>query len=318
MGETTKIAWTDHTFNPWWGCQRVSPGCEHCYAETFAKRVGLKVWGPQSERRFFGDKHWAEPLKWNRKAAAEGRRARVFCASMADVFEERVDLVEPRARLWRLVVDTPHLDWLLLTKRPENAHRLWDQARLLSSEPDGATWQENVWLGATCEDQRRADERLPHLLEVPAAVRFVSYEPALGPVDLSRWVFDRDAAIRRAMRGPAALNREQADDVIAHPLDWVIVGGESGPSARPFDAAWARETVAQCKSAGVACFVKQMGSRPYVNASDWPDDARFVGLPEGVPITVAGAGVKLQHSKGEDPAEWPEDLRVQEWPEVHP
>lgn len=303
MGETTKIAWTDHTFNPWWGCQRVSPGCEHCYAETFAKRVGLKVWGPQSERRFFGDKHWAEPRKWNRKAAAEGRRARVFCASMADVFEERVDLVEPRARLWRLVVDTPHLDWLLLTKRPENAHRLWDQARLLS---DGATWQENVWLGATCEDQRRADERLPHLLKVPAVVRFVSYEPALGPVD--------------GLRGFCGVTPAE-DTPAVRGLQWIIVGGESGPSARPFDAAWARETVAQCKSAGVACFVKQMGSRPYdsnVNASDWPDGTRFGELPAGVAATVAGAGIRLQHSKGEDPAEWPEDLRVQEWPEVTP
>lgn len=322
MGESTKIAWTDHTFNPWWGCQRVSPGCEHCYAETFAKRVGLKVWGPQSERRFFGDKHWAEPLAWNRKAAAEGRRARVFCASMADVFEDRADLVEHRARLWRLVGDTPHLDWLLLTKRPENAAPLARQAALLAWDgggPDLPTWPSNVWLGTTCEDQRRADERLPHLLGVPAAVRFVSYEPALGPVDFTRWVFDRDAAVRRAMRGPAALNREQADDVIAHPLDWVIVGGESGTGARPFDAAWARETVAQCKSEGVACFVKQMGSRPYdsnVNASDWPDSTRFGELPKGVAATVAGAGVKLAHSKGEDPAEWPEDLRVREWPGV--
>ena len=323
MGETTKIAWTDHTFNPWWGCQRVSPGCEHCYAETFAKRVGLKVWGPQSDRRFFGDKHWAEPLAWNRKAAAEGRRARVFCASMADVFEDRADLREPRSRLWAMVGATDNLDWILLTKRPENAQRLWAQA---ARDAEGAdedqsymVWHDNVWLGTTCEDQRRADERIPHLLAVPASVRFVSYEPALGPVDFTRWVFDRDAAVRRAMRGPAALNREQADDVIAHPLDWVIVGGESGPGARPFDAAWARETVAQCKAAGVACFVKQMGSRPYdsnVNASDWPDGTRFGELPEGVPITVAGAGLRLQHSKGEDPAEWPEDLRVREWPEV--
>lgn len=299
MGESTKIAWTDHTFNPWWGCQRVSPGCEHCYAETFAKRVGLKVWGPQSERRFFRDQHWAEPLKWNRKAAAEGRRARVFCASMADVFEDRADLREPRARLWALIGGTDNLDWLLLTKRPENAQRLWAQA---ARDAEGANedqsymvWGRNVWLGTTCEDQRRADERLPHLLRVPAAVRFVSYEPALELVDF----------------------RRHLDVVDESGLDWIIVGGESGPGARPFDAAWARETVDMCRATGTWCFVKQMGSRPYdsnVNASDWPGDARFVGLPEGVPITVAGAGVRLLHSKGEDPAEWPEDLRVREFP----
>lgn len=319
MGESTKIAWTDHTFNPWWGCQRVSPGCEHCYAETFAKRVGLTVWGPQSERRFFRDQHWAEPLKWNRKAAAEGRRARVFCASMADVFEDRVDLVEHRVRLVRLIAATPHIDWLLLTKRPENMMQLGAEAGL---DPEG--WLSNVWAGTTCEDQRRADERLPHLLEVPAAVRFVSYEPALGPVDFSEWIAPRsictcgaehdgdvtgscptcgvDNLITVWGEGQADRLRtgerywptfdERRND--GPPVDWIIVGGESGPGARPFDAAWARETVAQCKSAGVACFVKQMGSR------------------------VAGAGVKLQHAKGEDPAEWPEDLRVREWPEVSP
>lgn len=317
MGETTKIAWTDHTFNPWWGCQRVSPGCERCYAETFAKRVGLKVWGPQSERRFFGDKHWAEPLRWNRAAEKAGKRARVFCASMADVFEDRYDLREPRARLWRLIFETPHLDWLLLTKRPQNAGALARLAALHAWDgggPDAPTWLPNIWLGTTAEDQRRANERLPHLLKVPAVVRFVSYEPALGPVDFTRIVeWER-------LRGFCGVTPAE-DTPAVRGLQWIIVGGESGPSARPFDAAWARETVDQCKAARVACFVKQMGSRPYdsnVNASDWPDDARFVGLPEGVPITVAVAGVKLQHSKGEDPAEWPEDLRVQEWPEVHP
>lgn len=310
MGETTKIAWTDHTFNPWWGCQRVSPGCEHCYAETFAKRVGLKVWGPQSERRFFGDKHWAEPLKWNRKAAAEGRRARVFCASMADVFEDRPELVAPRTQLVALIERTLHLDWLLLTKRPENMRRLANDA---SQERWAVAWPQNVWAGTTTEDQAHYDKRWPELAQVPASVRFISYEPALGPLTLRCAFcggphFDHPDSV--------GCNSDKPEGWFP---SWVIVGGESGPSARPFDAAWARETVDRCKAASVACFVKQMGSRPYdsnVNASEWPDATLFGELPAGVAATVAGAGVKLQHSKGEDPAEWPEDLRVQEWPEV--
>src|SRR5688500_18924379 len=118
MGKNSKIEWTNHTFNPWWGCTRVSAACKHCYAEAWAKRVGKKVWGPKAPRRFFGDAHWAGPLKWNREAEEGGIRARVFCASMADVFEARKDLQEPRAQLWKLIEKTPHLDWLLLTKRP--------------------------------------------------------------------------------------------------------------------------------------------------------------------------------------------------------
>ena len=114
MGTETAISWCDHTFNPWWGCVRVSPACQHCYAETFSKRVGLKVWGPESDRRFFGPKHWAEPLKWNTAAVKAGVRRRVFCASMADVFEDRADLLNERLRLFQLIEDTPQLDWLLL------------------------------------------------------------------------------------------------------------------------------------------------------------------------------------------------------------
>ncbi|HEY2512934.1 MAG TPA: DUF5131 family protein, partial [Polyangiaceae bacterium] len=118
MVANSKIQWTDHTFNPWWGCQRVSPGCEHCYAEAFAKRTGHGVWGPTAQRRFFGEAHWKEPLKWNEAAKRSGQRARVFCASMADVFEDRWELEPHRARLAGLIRVTPHLDWLLLTKRP--------------------------------------------------------------------------------------------------------------------------------------------------------------------------------------------------------
>lgn len=125
MGKDTGITWTDSTFNPWWGCEKVSPGCTNCYAATFDKRVGGDHWGAKAGRRFFGDKHWREPEKWNRDAAKSGERHRVFCASMADVFEDRDDLVQPRIRLFHLISETPNLDWLLLTKRPENIRRFY-------------------------------------------------------------------------------------------------------------------------------------------------------------------------------------------------
>ena len=297
MGEKTGISWTDHTFNPWWGCARVSPGCEHCYAETFAKRVGhskggskLPLWGVDAERRPASAASWAELVKWNAKAKRDGGRRRVFVASMADVFEvapERnasANLVMDagRKRLWSAIEDAPRLDFQLLTKRPENVKALvpW------------SSWPKNVWLGVTAEDQARADERIPVLLEIPARVRFVSAEPLLEELNLSRYVFDREASIRKVMRGPAALNYDQADSVITSAIDWVIVGGESGPGARPFALEWARALVEQCSAAGVACFVKQMGSRP----------------------TWTGGRVDLRDPKGGDPLEWPEALRVRQFP----
>ena len=272
MGETTKIQWTHHTFNTHWGCQRVSPGCEHCYAETFSKRVGLKVWGPTTGRRFFGDKHWAEPLKWNRDAERAGERHRVFCASMGDILEDRRDLDPLRARLRKLVDDTPWLDWLLLTKRPENAAALMGHEWL-------ARWPSNVWAGTTTEDAEWAEKRIRDLLVIPAAVRFLSCEPLLGPIDLVDIV------------GRAALDLDMMGD---HCVDWVIVGGESGHGARPFDLDWARATVSQCKAADVACFVKQLGADP------------IDGL--------AGCSVQLRDRKGGDWSEWPDELRVREFP----
>ena len=281
----TKIEWCTHTFNPWWGCQRVSPGCEHCYAEAFAKRTGHPVWGPSAERRLFGDKHWSEPTKWNASAASRGVRERVFCASMADVFEDRRDLDAQRERLWALIATTPALDWLLLTKRPQNI------AAMLPAHLD----RHNVWLGTTTEDQQRADERLPHLIKNAAAVHFASYEPALGPVD-----FTRAPALLDALRDCCAehddrTRRHAARCMSRRGLDWVIVGGESGPGARPFDVAWARSTIAQCRAAGVACFVKQLSRKPL------------------------GTTVTLKNSKGGDMSEWIgdlSDLAVREYPEV--
>lgn len=248
MGDKTAISWTDSTFNSHWGCERVSPGCTNCYAEAFAKRTGNDVWGKRSERRLFGDKHWAEPLKWNRQAEAEGERHRVFCASMGDVFEDRRDLDPVRGRLWALIAETPWLDWQLLTKRPQN---------VAGMAPWGDDWPGNVWLGTTVEDQQRANERMPILLTIPAKVRFLSCEPLLSAVDL----------------GPELAG-----------LQWVICGGESGGKRRPFDLAWARSLRDQCAEAGVAYFFKQIGAlRP---GQPGPDDLMVRQFPHPVETAV--------------------------------
>src|SRR5262245_38941981 len=162
MGKETNIQWCDHTFNPWRGCTKVSPGCQHCYAETLAARNPkvLGVWGPHGTRVIASESMWREPLKWNKKAEIAGVRRRVFCASLADVFEDRPELVEPRYRLWRLIVNTPYLDWLLLTKRPENAGRMLADGGSLP----GILGFPSIWLGVSVEDQQRADERIPVLL----------------------------------------------------------------------------------------------------------------------------------------------------------
>jgi protein gp37 len=279
MREVRDTEWTDHTFNPWWGCEKVSPGCAHCYADTFSRRVGytdephdgepgsqtgpkVRLWGPGSERRMFGDKHWNEPLRWNREAEKAGTRALVFCASMADVFEDRPELVAPRARLFALIQETPHLDWLLLTKRPENAARLWGEAAdvATTSIRDVEVWPRNIWLGTTVEDQRRADERIPHLLAVPAVVRFLSCEPLLGPVDLFAAMFGEGYAFKGEHPDIPGCNTLQFVDGLGHGVDWVIAGGESGPGARPMHPDWARSLRDQCAAAGVPFLFKQWGN----------------------------------------------------------
>jgi protein gp37 len=230
MGKDSRIEWTHHTFNPWWGCVKVSPACDHCYAESWAKRVGSDVWGPESARRFFTDTHWREPVKWNREATAEGVRRRVFCASMADVFENRDDLVEPRKRLLELIDATPMLDWLLLTKRIHLVKKLL---------PKGYKLPAHVWLGTTVENDEYARKRVKYLLEFDTpSVRFVSCEPLLGELDLTRYLKANDKGVR---------------------IDWVIAGGESGHSARPMDPAWPNSLQKQCERAGVPFHFKQWG-----------------------------------------------------------
>jgi len=244
MGKNSEIEWTHHTFNPWWGCVKVSPACKHCYAETWSKRVGARVWGLNAERRFFGENHWRQPLLWNSEAEKAGERRRVFCASMADVFEDRGDLDSWRLRLWTLIGETPWLDWLLLTKRPEHAASL---------VPWTDTWPSNVWLGTTVEDQEWANRRIPILLNLPAVVRFLSCEPLLGPIDISDWL-TKDALTRDEENlplGRAALRQG---------IHWVIAGGESGHGARPMHPFWVRSLRDQCVKAGIAFHFKQWGN----------------------------------------------------------
>jgi protein gp37 len=228
MAQNSKIEWTDHTFNPWVGCTNVSPGCDHCYAESWSKRSGLVKWG-NSPRRRTSEAYWRAPLKWQAGAAAfqaqHRRRQRVFCASLADVFDNQAD-VRWRADLFALIVATPNLDWLLLTKRPQNIKKML---------PDdwGNRGHQNVWLGITAEDQAHFDQRWPILGKIPASVRFISYEPAIGAVRL------HEGAVQP---------------------DWLISGGESGHGARPMNPQWARDIISDCNRLGVAPFHKQWGS----------------------------------------------------------
>jgi protein gp37 len=269
----SKIEWTHHTFNPWWGCLRVSPACKHCYAETLSHRFGLELWSKGSDRRFLSDGYWRQPLSWNRQAKAAGRQARVFCASMADVFEDRRDLDASRVRLWALIQQTPNLDWLLLTKRPEVVGNL---------VPWGERWPANVWLGTTVENQKWASRRAPLLLQYPAAIRFVSCEPLLGPVDLTPW-----------MRAEASAR-----------IDWVIAGGESGHHARPTNPDWFAQLRDQCRSNQVAFHFKQWGNwRPVAPSLVNGHRSRLLQSANGEPIHLVNIGKKSAGRKL-DGREW--------------
>jgi len=257
MGERSEIAWTDSTFNPWIGCTKVGPGCDHCYAEALDKRHrwhGDTHWGAGKPRMRTSAANWKKPLTWNAKAAASSKPWRVFCASLADVFDNEVP-DEWRTDLWELIAATPRLTWLLLTKRIGNVRY-----------PMPA----NVWLGATIVNQEEADRDVPKLLAVRASVRFVSYEPALGPVDWTKY--------------PG--------------LDWIIVGGEStqGGKAREFNLEWAYNTIEQAVDIGAAPFVKQLGSlhglkdRAGADPNEWPIGLRIQKFPVQVAMKGGRAG----------------------------
>ncbi|PRH13499.1 phage Gp37/Gp68 family protein [Burkholderia gladioli] len=266
MSENSKIEWCDHTFNPWIGCTKISPGCDNCYAEAMMDTRLHKVkWGPRGQRVRTSAANWREPVRWNAKHeeffAAHGRRQRVFCSSLADVFDNAVDPAW-RADLFRLIADTPNLDWLLLTKRIGNvagmvqdvADRLFFEAKRPAILPD------NVWLGATIVNQAEADRDIPKLLAVPASVRFLSIEPMLGPIDLlwpeTLWP---DGPTRCCSGHECGCGGQPIDPWLIYGVNWVIAGGESGPGARPAHPAWFRSLRDQCAEAHVAFFFKQWG-----------------------------------------------------------
>lgn len=283
MAKVTKISWAHSTFNPWIGCQKVSAACENCYAEGVAKRMGKKLWGKDAERMMTGDAYWDEPIRWNEEAGRRSEPWRVFCGSLCDVMEDRRDLDERRDMLWELIGETPNLTWLLLSKRPENF------LKLTPEEWHGA-WPKNVWALTTAENQRRLDERLPHLLKVPAEVRGLSIEPLLGPITLPEtalpclnckgrgWVlpfFSADYGVpckpcqdraRALGAGPFSARQKIVFDTI----QWVICGGESGGGARPMHPRWAKDLRDQCAKHAVAFFMKQWGE--WLPISDCPNE----------------------------------------------
>lgn len=227
MAENSKIEWTDHTMNFWIGCTEVSPACDHCYARELAERHRWATWGNHPRHRTSAA-NWRKPFAWNAKAARLGVRYRVFTNSLADFFDNQVP-EDWRQDAWNVIGQTPALDWLILTKRPQNApNRLPDGFMQRTTMPlRFAPWP-NVWIGTTVENQDEADRRIDQLRAIPAAVRFLSCEPLLGPIEL-----DLDG------------------------IHWVIAGGESGPHRRPMDLDWMRGIRDQCERAGVAFFGKQ-------------------------------------------------------------
>ena len=296
MAENSKIEWTDHTFNPWRGCTKVSPGCLNCYAETLSKRnpAVLGQWGSGKPRVLASDSMWSQPLKWNREAAAKRhetewssddnprglRPPRVFCASLADWLDDEVPVVW-LARLLVLIMRTPELDWLLLTKRPQNFRGRMNAAlkcvlKATGGEPcneadfidgwvnKGDAIPKNIWIGTTVEDQQRANERIPHLLKIPAKIRFLSCEPMLAHVDLESVPLGETCDCchtpvhLHALTGFTGCHGD-CDGPTMGKIHWVICGGESGPNARPMNPDWARSLRDQCNAAGVSFFFKQWG-----------------------------------------------------------
>ena len=269
MAENSKIEWTDNTANFWWGCFKVSPGCQNCYADAWASRWGKSIWGPaKTTSREYKKEVWAELPKWNERAQATGKRERVFVMSMGDFFEDHPQVTEWRDRALALIQECHHLDFQVLTKRPENVVRMIETSNSHSFS-DADMWfyaHPHVWIGTSVENQEQADKRIPELLKIPAAVRFLSCEPLLGPVDL----FYVDAC---------------------EYIHWVIVGGESGHNARPMHPQWVRDIRDQCVAAGVPFLFKQWGEWASDCLCDTPEPCRDIGRPSpGLPGVMFRCG----------------------------
>lgn len=302
MAENSKIEWTDHTFNAIIGCTKVSPGCQFCYAERdMDLRLNRAAWGPDGTRTLTADANWKLPIAWNRMAGQNGERYRVFTASLSDVFEDwggpihnhkgeqlymphipggqflvrqeshdsrlgrPVNMNDVRARLFNIIDNTPNLDWLVLTKRPENIRKMWPEKFLMSGGFTGLHKDKrpNVMLGTSVENQKYANERIPHLLDCKDLARgiFLSAEPLLGPIDL------RKVKTHEGHDDVLFVGNEGGHEYAGSPrnfIDWVIVGGESGPDARPMRPDWASSIRDQCQAADVAFMFKQWGEwAPY-------------------------------------------------------
>lgn len=267
MAENSAIEWTDHTFNPWIGCTKVSPACDHCYAEAqnAFRKWAPDGWGPHAARKRTSDTYWRQPRKWSRDAEDASRRPRVFCASLADVFDNHRS-IDPtwRLDLFRMISETQHLDWLLLTKRPQNVAKMVPPAWMRAGFPP------NVWLGTTAENQTEADRRIPPLLSIPARVRFLSCEPLLGPLHLVQPQFGAFHCAAYCQRTCAAGGDEECPKHIAPMIDWIIAGGESGHHARPSNPQWFRDLRDQCAAAGTPFLFKQWGEWVSVSEVEGP------------------------------------------------
>jgi protein gp37 len=302
MGEKTKIPWCHHTFNPWWGCTKVSAGCDHCYAERLAVRYGFQLWGTEAPRRTFSEKHWREPLKWNADAANAGERRRVFCGSMCDLFEARAELDHLLANVLGLIHQTPQLDWLLLTKRPELFEARMSAAASCGGENGelakgwaGGEAIPNVWMLTTVENETVARGRVDALLKIPSAIHGISAEPLLSPFDVP-W-FPSVCPVCCRSTGMSVVGARGSPDEpfswfcrrpacarTAPPLpkvDWLIIGCESGPWRRRCEKTWVRNLVAQAGHAGVPTFVKQLeiNGRIETDRRRWPEDLRIQEFP---------------------------------------
>lgn len=300
------IQWTDHTFNPWEGCTKVAPECKNCYAETLVDhRFGRAKWGKGQPRRRTSAAHWKQPLAWNinhdpnhTHATLKFRRARIFCASLSDWLDEEVP-IEWLADLLLLIEKTPNLNWLLLTKRPQNwIHRIGlasnlTQRKWLFDWAHGDYIPDNIWIGVSAgADQKAA-------LDIPAKIHFMSCEPMLHALDTTH----------------------------AAGFAWIIFGGESGKNARACDVSWIRDGVAFCKANNIAAFVKQFGARPFENyegADPTPaEEAQWhrngwckISFADGSGRSpVWSKNYRLRDSHGGDMSEWPEDLRVRQFPD---